>query len=70
MGKYTQKLKLFASLSHYVDRGVELYLKGEPSSPERTADVVMESDGGYMADFVRDNVGTLREIRFDRVTLG
>lgn len=48
--------------------GTKLYVDGKAVSPgEAAARTVME-DSPYMADYVMGEYGTVKEIRFDKVT--
>lgn len=54
-------------LEHY---GIGLYLEGRPSTPEEIRNVCSVcEDSAYMPDYVMDEEGGLKEIRYDRVTL-
>lgn len=46
--------------------GVLLYMEDHVCGPGELSNLVCES-GGYMADYVIDDGGRLREVRFDRV---
>lgn len=48
--------------------GVSLYLEGKPASPEVIADKCVCEDAIYMADYVLDEDGRLKELRYDRIT--
>ena len=51
-----------------LQQGVDLYLEGEPASPEEIArKFFVNEDTVYMPDFVTDEDGTLQEVRYDRV---
>ena len=55
-------------LNNIRERGVELYLEGEPASPEEIARCFSVcEDAVYMPDFVTDERGRLREVRYDRI---
>lgn len=50
------------------EKGVGLYLEGRPSTPEEIASVCSVcEDNSYMPDFVLDDAGSLREIRYDKI---
>ena len=60
--------KLERHLREIYSKGVDLYLEGEPASPEEIArKFFVNEDTVYMPDFVTDEDGTLREVRYDRV---
>ena len=48
--------------------GVELFLEGEPTTPEIIVKKCVCEDSSYMADYVLDDKGVLKELRYDRVT--
>lgn len=48
--------------------GVELFLEGEPSSPGEIAGKCISEENIYMADYVLDDVGVLRQLRYDKVS--
>ncbi len=48
--------------------GVDLYLEGRLSSPDRIAKrFSVHEDAVYMPDFVLDEQGRLTQIRYDRI---
>ena len=48
--------------------GVSLFLEGEPATPEDIAGKCVCEDMIYMADYVLDDNGILKELRYDRIT--
>ncbi|MDE5801570.1 MAG: hypothetical protein K2I22_01465 [Lachnospiraceae bacterium] len=48
--------------------GVSLFLEGKPASPKAIADKCVREDAIYMADYVLDEDGRLKELRYDRIT--
>lgn len=49
-------------------QGVELYLEGRPASPEEIAKKYFVcEDAVYMPDFVTDEQGRLKQVRYDKV---
>ena len=67
MYKFNDIENLIEWLESFVNRGISLFLMGEPVSPIQAAEAVMSMSGAFMADFVHDNLGCLREIRYDMV---
>lgn len=65
-GKEGQRLK--EKLENVRKSGVSLFLEGEPASPETIADKCVCEGAIYMADYVLDDDGRLKELRYDRVT--
>ena len=60
--------KMERHLREIYSKGVDLYLEGEPASPEEIArKFFVNEDTVYMPDFVTDEDGTLREVRYDSV---
>lgn len=64
----TRKSGFAQKLSHAQQSGVALYLDGRPSSPDDIAARYVCENTNYMADYVLDPAGKLRELRYDRVT--
>lgn len=56
------------NLENVRQRGVELFLEGEPSSPGEIAGKCIGEDCVYMADYVLDDRGVLRELRYDKIS--
>ena len=54
-------------LARYASSGVNLYVAGESMTPQRTVSKVMDSASRYMADFVFDDLGDVKEIRYNRI---
>ncbi|MGN0167697.1 MAG: hypothetical protein ACI4AB_06635 [Acetatifactor sp.] len=48
--------------------GVELYIDGEAVSPGEAAARTVRENSPYMADYVIGENGTVRQVRFDKVT--
>lgn len=61
-----QRLKV--KLENISKTGVYLFLEGKPASPEIIAKQCVCEDMAYMADYVLDNAGNLKELRYDKVT--
>ncbi|MFA9377053.1 MAG: hypothetical protein ACERKZ_09920 [Lachnotalea sp.] len=53
-------------LEAYVSKGVPLVLEGRISTPIQIFDAFRECNN-YMSDYVSDEKGNLKEIRFDKV---
>lgn len=49
-------------------QGVSLYLEGRPSTPGEIVKACVKEESSYMADFVLDEKGLLKELRYDKVT--
>lgn len=59
-------LYFLIELEEYVTKGVPLVLEGHISTPIQIFDAFRESND-YMSDYVGDEQGVLREIRFDKI---
>lgn len=55
-------------LMKYEEAGVKLYLDGNPSDADHILDKCVREDTAYMADYVTDEQGQVKEIRYDAVT--
>ncbi len=53
-------------LEEYVTKGVPLVLEGHISTPTQIYDALRECND-YMSDYVGDEEGIIKEIRFDKV---
>ena len=52
----------------YENAGIALTLGGRPSTPRELARLcVIREKGCYMGDYIQDEKGKLKEIRFDKV---
>lgn len=56
------------SLENACKKGVALFLEGAPASPGEIAGKCVGEDSVYMADYVLDDSGVLRELRYDRIS--
>lgn len=66
---YTENTQNLTAVLHRVqENGVLLYLEGQPADPVTIADRCVREDETYMADYVTDETGRLRELRYDRIT--
>lgn len=66
--KREDEATLKENLDYMEKKGVSLYLDGKPSSPEEIANrFCVNEDMVYMPDFVMDDDGTLKEVRYDKV---
>lgn len=61
-----QRLK--EKLERVQQSGVYLFLEGKPATPADIAKTCVCEDMIYMADYVLDDQGILKELRYDRVT--
>lgn len=64
--KNEQRLK--EKLEQVQQSGVDLFMEGEPATPEIIARKCVREEMVYMADYVLDDSGILKELRYDRIT--
>lgn len=64
-----EKQRLLIELENIQNRGIMIFLEGVPSSPLTVTDIlcVNETDS-FMRDYVTDEKGVWRELRFDRIS--
>ncbi|MGN1204271.1 MAG: hypothetical protein ACI4SA_04355 [Lachnospiraceae bacterium] len=60
--------EMTAALYQVQEKGVSLYLEGKPADPMTIAYHCVCEEETYMADYVLDDAGILRELRYDRIT--
>lgn len=65
-GKSERELK--ERLKQIRRSGVSLFMQGEPATPAEIARRCVCEAEIYMADYVLDDTGSLKELRYDRVT--
>ena len=58
---------MLSNLSTISKKGITLYLNGLSSTPDEIADICVNEDTLYMPDYVMDELGVLKEIRYDKV---
>lgn len=64
---FEQKNQLFMELSSLEDRGVTIWLEGNPSdSLDVTSQLHIHEENEYMRDYVFEE-GRLKEVHFDKV---
>ena len=64
---FEQKNQLFMELSSLEDRGVTIWLEGNPSdSLDVTSQLHIHEENKYMRDYVFEE-GRLKEVHFDKV---
>ena len=64
---YFDKLLLIDELSKAANEGAVLYINDKIAPPEIIAECCMKGAAVYMPDYVMDERGTLKEIRFDKI---
>ena len=65
-GESERELK--AKLEQIHRSGVSLFMEGHPATPASIARRCVCETEIYMADYVLDDAGSLKELRYDRVT--
>ncbi|MBU9725468.1 hypothetical protein [Diplocloster modestus] len=70
--EYPNRIGLLLELEGYENGGISVWLDGTVSSPCEIAKActVEEDCNSYMRDYVTDEKGELKEIRFDRIRNG
>ena len=64
-----EKLEIIKRLSQFVQKGVVLYLEGKLSTPEEVAECqFVNEDSIYMPDYVLGEGGSLKEVRYDKIS--
>lgn len=63
-----QEQEIRETLRRAKNSGVSLFLEGKPATPEVIAGRCVCEEAIYMADYVLDASGTLKELRYDKVT--
>jgi len=64
--KKAQK-KLKADLCQSLKQGTLLYMDGNLAAPSHISDRMMREEGCYMADYVTDDQGHIREIHYNKI---
>lgn len=68
-GMQEQNKQHFREKLEQVQRtGVDLFLEGEPTTPDIIVSRCVCENSSYMADYVLDDKGILKELRYDWVT--
>ena len=65
---YDEEQALKKKLENISRSGVSLFLEGEPATPDEIVGRFVCEEAVYMADYVMDETGALKELRYDRVT--
>lgn len=63
-----EKQRLLIELENIQNRGITIFLDGIPSSPLAVTDILcVKESNTFMRDYVTDEKGVLRELRFDKI---
>ncbi len=60
---------ILSHLEKISQNGVTLYLNGHSATPDEIAKCCVNEDTVYMPDYVTDEKGVLKEVRYDKITL-
>lgn len=63
------KAALKSRLEQWEKAGTKLYLNGVPSTTEYIVNNCVNEDAVYMPDYVADERGRIKEIRYDRISI-
>lgn len=66
--KKAQK-KLKADLCQSLKQGTLLYLDGRLAAPSHISDRMIQEEGSYMADYITDEKGCIREIHYNKIKI-
>ncbi len=63
-----EKQRLLIELENIRNRGIMIFLDGVPSTPLTVTDILcVNENNNFMRDYVTDEEGVWRELRFDRI---
>ena len=60
---------ILSKLKKISNKGVILYLDGIMATPDEIASRCINDETPYMPDYIMDEKGVLKEIRYDKVSL-
>lgn len=60
---------IMAQLESILGNGVNLYLDGQEATIHEVAQICVREDVLYMPDYVIDEAGILREVRYDKISV-
>lgn len=67
--KENNTISINKRLRKWEEAGIRLYLDGAPTSSEDIEKNCVNEETLYMPDFVTDENGNLKEIRYDKISL-
>lgn len=67
--KENDAISINKRLRKWEEAGIRLYLDGAPTSSEDIEKNCVNEETLYMPDFVTDENGNLKEIRYDKISL-
>jgi hypothetical protein len=59
---------MVSRLEFIQQKGIALYLNGHSATPDEIASCCVNEDTVYMPDYVMDEAGKLKEVRYDKIT--
>lgn len=62
------KKELFSKMNQMAKNGTKLYLDGTPATPLEVAEICVRETPIYMPDYVMDEDGSVKQVRFDKIT--
>lgn len=63
-----EKQNLLIELENIQNRGIIIFLDGMPSNPQAVTELLyVNEENSFMRDYVTDEKGVWRELRFDRI---
>lgn len=63
-----EELEIFSRLSYFAQSGISLYVDGKAATPAQALKCYeLHEDHVYMPDYVFNESGMLREVRYDKV---
>lgn len=64
-----EKWELLSRLLYFSEQGVPIYLEGKQATPEQVVESCCVCENAYyMPDYVRNDEGVIKELRFDKIT--
>ncbi len=67
--KRSDAFSLRSRLEKMKEEGIELYCNGVPSTTDYIVDKCINEDTVYMPDYVTDEKGKVKEVRYDKISL-
>jgi hypothetical protein len=60
---------ILSNLKQISNQGISLYLNGKTATPDEIAARCVNEETLYMPDYIMDDKGAIKEIRYDKVIL-
>lgn len=55
-------------LERYEKAGIKLFLDGVPTNTDHIIEQCVREDAAYMADYITDDTGNVKEVRYDEIS--